>query len=279
MTIGNVAPPSAATTGIATRLRWRSSPRSSSRFASRPTTRKKNAIRPSFTHCRRSVESSAPPSWIDSLVVQTDSYEPCHGEFAHRSAAMAAPSSATALPVSVLRKSRTGAARLRAHAVRPVYGVACASATAIDYGRRVIRSSLLLPERDLAACGCGGDASPAARPLAWLAQHGGAPEACPVGGPRDVVDLHVGQPERARRLALDDAATEPAAQLDREVGAAAGLNLLRLPAAELRVEGAGALQIAGVELQVNDGIGGRTRHVLPLLTRVAPRTNRWRRVS
>ena len=39
-------PPSAASTGMASRRRSRSSPRSSSRLASRPTTRKKNVIRP-----------------------------------------------------------------------------------------------------------------------------------------------------------------------------------------------------------------------------------------
>jgi hypothetical protein len=38
---------------------------------------------------------------------------------------MAAPSSAAALPVSVARNSRTGAAMLRTHAVRPVNGPAC----------------------------------------------------------------------------------------------------------------------------------------------------------
>ena len=38
---------------------------------------------------------------------------------AHVSAAIAAPSITIAPPVSVLRKLRTGAARLRAHAVRP----------------------------------------------------------------------------------------------------------------------------------------------------------------
>src|SRR5436309_15323007 len=57
---------------------------------------------------------------MESFVVQTDSYELDHGAFAHRSAASAAHSNTAAPPVSVLRKSRTGAARFRAHAVRPV---------------------------------------------------------------------------------------------------------------------------------------------------------------
>ena len=49
----------------------------------------------------------------------------CHqGEFAHSRAAIAAPSITNAPPVSVLRKLRTGAARFRAHAVRPPNAVA-----------------------------------------------------------------------------------------------------------------------------------------------------------
>ncbi len=66
-------PPSAASTGTAIRLRSRSSPMSNSRLASSPTTRKKNVIRPSLTQWRRSVETLAPPRWIERFVVQTDS--------------------------------------------------------------------------------------------------------------------------------------------------------------------------------------------------------------
>jgi hypothetical protein len=64
---------------------------------------------------------------MESFVVQTDSYESGHGEFAHRSAATAAHTNTVAPPVSVLRKSRTGAARFRAHAVRPAGGAAATS--------------------------------------------------------------------------------------------------------------------------------------------------------
>ena len=92
-------------------------------MASSPTTRKKNVISPEFTHSRSSSEMPSPPSWIESVVVQTDSYESGHGEFAHSSAATVAPSITTAPPDSVLRKLRTGAARFRAHAVRPLNGV------------------------------------------------------------------------------------------------------------------------------------------------------------
>src|SRR5215218_6451384 len=58
------------------------------------------------------------PSRIESSVVHTDSYELGHGEFAHSRARTVAPSRTTAPPDSVARKSRTGAARLRAQAVR-----------------------------------------------------------------------------------------------------------------------------------------------------------------
>src|SRR3954453_3513829 len=58
------------------------------------------------------------PSWTESLVVQTDSYESGQGELAHTSAATVAESSTTAPPVSVVRKSCSGAATFRAHAVR-----------------------------------------------------------------------------------------------------------------------------------------------------------------
>ncbi len=61
-----------------------------------------------------------PPRPIESVVVQSDSYESDHGEFAHNSAPTAAQSNTAAPPVSVVRKSRTGAARFRAQAVRPV---------------------------------------------------------------------------------------------------------------------------------------------------------------
>src|SRR3954454_984175 len=124
-------PPSAATTGIATRERSRSWPRSSSRLASRPTTRKNSVIRPWLTQSRRSIAIAWSPTRIDSTVRQNDSYESDHGEFAHTSAATVAPSSAAAPAVSVLRKSRSGAARLRAHAVRPVWPAEGAAPSAV----------------------------------------------------------------------------------------------------------------------------------------------------
>ena len=117
-------PPIAANTGIASRRRSRSSPRSSWRLASRPTTRKNSVINPSLTHVRRSAAIPVVPMWIESSVVHTDSYVCHHGEFAHSNAAIAAPSITNAPPASVLRKLRTGAARFLAHAVRPANGMA-----------------------------------------------------------------------------------------------------------------------------------------------------------
>src|SRR5918998_1232350 len=126
-------PPIAAMSGIAARRRSRRAPKSNSRLASSPITRKKNVMRPWFTHSRRSSDMPSPPSRIERSVVQTDSYELDHGEFAHSSATTAAVSNATAPPDSVARKSRTGAARFRAHAVRPLNDVAgCWRALRID---------------------------------------------------------------------------------------------------------------------------------------------------
>jgi hypothetical protein len=97
-------------------------------LASSPTTRKKNVIRPSLTQCRRSSEMPSPPRRIESSVVQSDSYESDQGEFAHANAATVAHSNTTAPADSVLRKSLTGAARFRAHAVRPTGGCALIAA-------------------------------------------------------------------------------------------------------------------------------------------------------
>src|SRR3954453_12833469 len=128
---GSAIPPSAATTGIETRERSRSWPRSSSRLASRPTTRKNSVIRPWLTQSRRSIAIAWSPTRIDSTVRQNDSYESDHGEFAHTSAATVAPSSAAAPAVSVLRKARSGAARFPGHAVRPVWPAEGAASSAV----------------------------------------------------------------------------------------------------------------------------------------------------
>jgi hypothetical protein len=89
------------------------------------------------------MEMPAPPRRTESFVVQSDSYEPAQGEFAHKSAATAAHNNTSALPVSVLRKSRTGAVRFRAQAVRPVSEAARVEVDPPD---------LLLPAPSAPAC-------------------------------------------------------------------------------------------------------------------------------
>ena len=66
-------PPIAAITGMPSRLRSRSSPRSSSRLASSPTTRKNSVINPSLTHSRRLWEIDWSPTAIDSFVAHSES--------------------------------------------------------------------------------------------------------------------------------------------------------------------------------------------------------------
>jgi catechol 2,3-dioxygenase-like lactoylglutathione lyase family enzyme len=114
--------------------------------------------------------------------------------------------------------------------------------------------ALRLPERDLAAGGRGDDAAPARRPLARLERHGGPEPAGPPGDLGDVIDLHVGQPQRPPRVALGDAALDPSAQLERVVRAAARVDRLRAPAEEPRVERGGVREVAGVELEVDDRV-------------------------
>ncbi len=114
---GTIIPPIPATTGSSNRRRSRRSPRSNSRRASSPTTKKNNVISPELTQWRRSSETPAPPTRTLSDVVQTRSYEvPMLAQIS----AQTAPASRNAAdPVSVRRKSRSGASRLRAQAVRP----------------------------------------------------------------------------------------------------------------------------------------------------------------
>ena len=116
MAIGTIIPPRPASTGIARRRRSRSSPRSNSRRASSPITKKKKVIRPLFTQPCRSSDMLAPPRRIDSGVCQTASYEAAL-TFAHTSAASVAARSTAALPVWVRRNRRSGVWRFRVHAV------------------------------------------------------------------------------------------------------------------------------------------------------------------
>src|SRR5260221_12519510 len=89
---------------------------SNSRRASRPATRKKNAISPEFTHSRRSAATPAVPIRTDRSVPQAAAY-PDESMFAQASAASVAASSTAALPVSVRRNRRSGVSRCSAHAV------------------------------------------------------------------------------------------------------------------------------------------------------------------
>ena len=65
-------PPRPARTGTAIRERSRSSPTSSSRLASSPTTRKNSVISPSLTHPWRSVSNAWSPSEIARFVSHSD---------------------------------------------------------------------------------------------------------------------------------------------------------------------------------------------------------------
>src|SRR5262249_40618965 len=116
--------------GSATRRRSRSSPRSNSRRASSPITKKKKAMRPELIQSRRSSEMPEPPTRIESVVVHTRSYE-AGATVAQMSAAATAGRRTAALPVSVRRKERSGVWRLRLHAVRPLNGAAETSVSAI----------------------------------------------------------------------------------------------------------------------------------------------------
>src|SRR5215203_3395108 len=81
------------------------------------------------------------------------------------------------------------------------------------------QSPLRLPQRDLGTGGRCELASPPGWPLPGLEQDGGAGQACALGSLRDVCNLDVRQPDRAAVVVLRDAATDPPAELERQVGA------------------------------------------------------------
>jgi hypothetical protein len=83
--------------------------------------KKKNVISPLFTQPRRSCDTPAPPTRMDSCVCQTVSYDDASA-FTHASASSAMASRTAALPVWVRRNTRSGVWRFRAHAVRPAKG-------------------------------------------------------------------------------------------------------------------------------------------------------------
>ena len=118
MATATAMPPIPASNGNANLRRSRSSPRSNSRRASSPTTKKKNVMSPLLTHSRRSSEMPCPPSSIESRVSHSDRYEEA-STLTHASAATVAARRTAAPPVSVRRNTRSGVCMLRAHAVRP----------------------------------------------------------------------------------------------------------------------------------------------------------------
>ncbi len=119
--IGTTIPPRPASSGRVTRRRCRSSPRSNSRLASSPITKKKNVIRPVLIQPRRSCATPALPIRIDKRVCHTLLYDEVSA-LTHTSATIVAASRKAALDVSVRMNCRSGGLRLRAQAVRPESG-------------------------------------------------------------------------------------------------------------------------------------------------------------
>ena len=113
-----VMPTIPAVTGRTVRRLSRSSPMSNSRRTSRPTTKKKNVIRPLFTQPTRSIVTPEPPSWTDNVVCQTAWYE-TPATFAQTSAAMVAASNTAALPLSVDRNRLSAVSRRQVQSVLP----------------------------------------------------------------------------------------------------------------------------------------------------------------
>jgi len=83
---------------------------------------------------------------------------------------------------------------------------------------------------------------------------GGAAGALDValGGSGDVGHFDVGQPQRMVSVALDDSGLDPCAGPEHEVGARAHTYRLGAPAEQSRVEGAGAWQVVGMQLDMDD---------------------------
>src|SRR6266536_3320555 len=133
------------------------------------------------------------------------------------------------------------------------------------------RSSLRLPEGDLASLAGGHHATPPGRPFARLEQHAGAELAGPLRLLLDLVDLDVREPDRPPGCAFDDPAAEPAAELEREIGAAPRIDQLRPPPEQRRVEGARGRPIGSVQLEMHH----RTRPgMIHVHIRVDPRPAR-----
>ncbi len=113
---GTTIPPTAATAGRAARLRSRSSPVTSSRLISSPTTKKKMVMSASFTQCTNDSVIARSPSPMVSSLPHQPTY-PAVSALAHtmaptaassRTSPLAASSDTKSLPIGVTALPRTG---------------------------------------------------------------------------------------------------------------------------------------------------------------------------
>ena len=114
MTAGTIIPPSAAMPGRTAADFSRSSPATSSRLISRPTTKKKMAIRPSFTQWVRSSRTEKLPMVTAISVCQKSTYDWSHGELAHTRAMTVAARRKTPPAASTSRNDASGRPSVRA---------------------------------------------------------------------------------------------------------------------------------------------------------------------
>ena len=117
---GTIIPPRAAIAGIAARLGSASSPSTNSRLISSPTTKKKIAIRPSFTQCSNDSSRWKSPNSISSRSrCQKSAMSFPQPVLASTSALIVAISSTTPPAVSTWMNSRTGRPMRRASVRSP----------------------------------------------------------------------------------------------------------------------------------------------------------------
>jgi hypothetical protein len=76
-----------------------------------------------------------------------------------------------------------------------------------------------------------------------------------LGDRMDVRDLDIGHPPRSRRLTLDDAPADRAAEVHREVGPGAQLDALVMRIEQPAVEVARRGLVRGVQLKMDDATG------------------------
>ena len=98
-------PPTAAATGMIVWLGVDRPPTSSSRLISRPTTKKKMAIRPSLIHRMAALERTQPLTPTVILVCHRLWYSSAQGELAHTKATIVQIIRATPPAASILKKA------------------------------------------------------------------------------------------------------------------------------------------------------------------------------